>query len=108
MPVTRRDVFQAVADPTRRNILTLIAFQPMNLNSIAQNFQVSRPAISQHIKILMECGLITVKKKGREHYCEAQLKQLSEIAVWVEQFRKAWEERFDQMDDLLERMQQTS
>ncbi len=98
----RRDVFQAIADPTRREIINLIAHQSLNLNSIAENFSVSRPAISQHIKILTECGLIVIKKQGREHYCEARLKKLSEVAQWVEQYRKLWEERFEALDLLIE------
>lgn len=104
MPVTRRDVFQAIADPTRREIIHLIASGPMNLNSIAQNFDVSRPAISQHIKILIECGLVAINQTGRERYCEARLQGLGEVASWVEQYRKAWEEKFDKMDALLEGM----
>ncbi|MDN3550538.1 ArsR/SmtB family transcription factor [Mucilaginibacter aquaedulcis] len=105
MITTRRDVFQAIADPTRRQIINLIAHQPLNLNAIADNFDVSRPAISQHIKILIECGLIDVKKNGRERYCEAKLGQLNEVAQWIEQYRKSWDERFDKMDDLLARLQ---
>jgi DNA-binding transcriptional ArsR family regulator len=104
MTSTRRDVFQAIADPTRRQIINLIAYQPLNLNAIAENFEVSRPAISQHIKILIECGLINIKKNGRERYCEAKLQQLNEVAQWVEQYRKGWEKRFDKMDDLLEQL----
>ncbi|AYL95557.1 ArsR/SmtB family transcription factor [Mucilaginibacter celer] len=100
----RRDVFQAIADPTRRDIINLIAVKPMNLNAIADNFDVSRPAISQHIKILMECGLINIKKQGRERYCEPRLKQLSEVAQWVERYRKLWEEKFDALDNLLEEL----
>ena len=101
---TRRDVFQAIADPTRRAIIGLVAFQSLNLNAIAGNFEMSRPAISQHIKILTECGLILIKKQGRERYCEASLQQLSEVSVWIEQYRKLWAERFDVIDDLLEKM----
>ncbi|MEX6686429.1 metalloregulator ArsR/SmtB family transcription factor [Danxiaibacter flavus] len=101
----RRDVFQAIADPTRRAIIALIAFQSMNLNAIAENFNVSRPAISQHIKILHECGLITIKQQGRERYCEAQLNNLAAVADWLEPFRQAWEDRFNKMDDLLAQMQ---
>jgi DNA-binding transcriptional ArsR family regulator len=100
----RRDVFQAIADPTRRDIINLIAYEPLNLNSIADNFKVSRPAISQHIKILIECGLIEIKKQGRERYCEAKLGQLNEVSQWIEQYRKLWAERFDSLDDLLEEM----
>jgi len=97
----RRDVFQAIADPTRREIIQLIAFQSMNLNSIAGHFDVSRPAISQHIKLLSECGLIVMKKQGRERYCEARLLQLQQVSDWIEPFRKLWAERFDKLDDLL-------
>jgi DNA-binding transcriptional ArsR family regulator len=99
---SRRDVFQAIADPTRREIINLIAFNPLNLNAIAENFDVSRPAISQHIKILTECGLIIIKKQGRERYCEAKLQQLGEVSNWIEQYRKLWQEKFNALDDILE------
>ena len=105
MTSTRRDVFQAIADPTRRQIINLIAQQPLNLNAIADNFEVSRPAISQHIKILIECGLIDVKKAGRERYCEVRLEPLNEVAQWIEPYRRTMEERFTKMDDLLARLQ---
>lgn len=101
---TRRDVFQAIADPTRREIINLVAFNPLNLNSIAENFDVSRPAISQHIKILMECGLIVIKKQGRERVCEASLQQLNEVSDWIERYRKLWAEKFDKLDVLLEEL----
>ncbi|QKJ28918.1 winged helix-turn-helix transcriptional regulator [Mucilaginibacter mali] len=101
----RRDVFQAIADPTRREIINLVAYNPLNLNAIADNFDVSRPAISQHIKILTECGLISVKKQGRERYCEIQLEPLNEVAIWIERFRKMWEDRFSVIDDMLNEMQ---
>jgi DNA-binding transcriptional ArsR family regulator len=100
----RRDVFQAIADPTRRDIINLIAYKPLNLNAIADNFEVSRPAISQHIKILMECGLIEMKKQGRERYCEAKLGQLNEVSQWIEQYRKLWADKFDRMDEILEEL----
>lgn len=100
----RRDVFQAIADPTRREIINLIAYQPLNLNAIADNFKISRPAISQQMKILIECGLVEIKQQGRERYCEAKLNELREVADWVERFRRLWAERFDLMDDLLEDM----
>jgi DNA-binding transcriptional ArsR family regulator len=100
----RRDVFQAIADPTRREIINLVAHQSLNLNAIAENFDVSRPAISQHIKILMECGLIVIKKQGRERYCEAKLQQLNEVSAWIERYRQFWAERYDALDDLLEEM----
>jgi DNA-binding transcriptional ArsR family regulator len=103
---TRRDVFQAIADPTRRDIINLIAFQSMNLNSIAENFDVSRPAISQHIKILIECGLVTIKKQGRERFAEATLKPLNAITDWIEPFRKHLDERFTALDEVLEELKQ--
>jgi DNA-binding transcriptional ArsR family regulator len=100
----RRDVFQAIADPTRREIINLVAYKPLHLNAIAENFEVSRPAISQHIKILTECGLIVIKKQGRERYCEAKLQQLGDVANWIEQYRQLWEKRFDRLDGVLEKL----
>jgi len=100
----RRDVFQAIADPTRREIINLIAFESLNLNAIAENFDVSRPAISQHIKILTECGLIVIKKQGRERYCAAQLQKLNEVYDWLEKYRQFWDESFSALDGLLEQM----
>jgi len=102
---TRRDVFQAIADPTRRGIIELIAVQSLNLNAIAEKFAVSRPAISQHIKILTECGLIVIKKQGRERFCEAKLQQLNEVSVWAEQYRRLWADKFEALDKLLIQMQ---
>jgi len=101
---TRRDVFQAIADPTRREIINLIAYQSLNLNAIAENFNVSRPAISQHIKVLTECGLIIIKKQGRERYCEARLRQLNEVSDWIERYRRLWDEQFEALDDVLEEL----
>lgn len=102
---TRRDVFQAIADPIRRDIIGLVARQSMNLNSIAENFSVSRPAISQHIKVLTECGLIVIRQQGRERYCEARLASLGQVADWIEPFRDRWEHQFTALDQLLDRMQ---
>jgi DNA-binding transcriptional ArsR family regulator len=101
----RRDVFQAIADPIRRDIIGLVARQSMNLNSIAENFPVSRPAISQHIKVLTECGLVIIRRQGRERYCEARLSSLSQVADWIEPFRKMWDEQFTALDHLLEKLQ---
>jgi DNA-binding transcriptional ArsR family regulator len=101
----RRDVFQAIADPTRREILGLLTAQSLNLNSVAENFDISRPAISKHIKILTECGLIIIKKEGRDHYCEAQFDKLHEVSDWVEQYKKFWEERFDALEIYLNKLQ---
>jgi DNA-binding transcriptional ArsR family regulator len=104
----RRDVFQAIADPTRREIINLIAYQSLNLNAIAENFDISRPAISQHIKILTECGLIIIKKQGRERYCEAKLQKLNEVSDWIEQYRELWAYRFDKLDNLLDELKPRS
>ena len=97
----RRDVFQAIADPTRREIINIIARQSLNLNSVAENFHISRPAISKHIKILTQCGLIVIKQQGRERYCEANLKALSEVSQWVEQYRTFWTKKLDALENFL-------
>jgi DNA-binding transcriptional ArsR family regulator len=102
---TRRDVFQAIADPIRRDIIGLVARQPMNLNSIAENFSVSRPAISQHIKVLTECGLVYMVRQGRERFCEARLAPLGQVADWMEPFRQQWDQQFTALDQLLDRLQ---
>src|SRR5262245_19402047 len=101
----RRDVFQAIADPTRRAIINMIATRSLNLNAIAQNFDVSRPAISKHIKILTECGLIVIKQQGRERYCEAKLARLNEVSDWVEQYRQFWNAKMDSLGDYLDELQ---
>ncbi len=97
----RRDVFQAIADPTRRQIIGLIAQQPLNLNSVAEKFSMSRQAVSLHIKILEECGLIMLRQKGRERFCEAKLDKLGEVSDWVEQYRMFWNTQFDSLDKFL-------
>jgi DNA-binding transcriptional ArsR family regulator len=101
----RRDVFQAIADPTRREILNMLAHESLNVNSVAENFDVSRTAIYKHIKILTECGLIVVKQKGRERYCEGRLEKLSEVTTWVEEQRKIWSARLDRLDEYLKELQ---
>ncbi len=101
----RRDVFQAISDPTRREILNLIAHQSLNLNAVAENFNISRPAISKHIKLLTECGLVEVKQQGRERFCEAKLEKLNEVSEWVEQYRKYWESKLDALEVYLADMQ---
>lgn len=101
----RRDVFQAIADPTRREIINLIAYQSLNLSSVAEKFDVSRPAISKHIKILTECGLITIKQEGRERFCEAKLDKLHEVSDWVEQYKKFWNEKLDALEIYLNKLQ---
>lgn len=102
---TRRDVFQAIADPTRRKIIGQVAQQPLNLNSIAENFDVSRQAVSLHVKILTECGLIVIKKHGRERYCVAKLDKLNEVSNWVEQYRQIWTAKFNSLDKYLDKIQ---
>jgi len=104
---TRRDVFQAIADPTRRQIIHLIAREPMNLNAIAENFRISRPAVSQQIKILAECGLVEVTQKGRERYCEARLGGLRQVSAWLAPYKQFWEGRLGKIEDLLFEMQNT-
>ena len=98
----RRDVFQAIADPTRRDIINLIAHQSLNLNAVAENFDISRPAISKHIKILTECGLVVIKQQGRERYCEAKLQQLNEVSKWIEQYRVFWTKKLDALENFLQ------
>jgi DNA-binding transcriptional ArsR family regulator len=100
----RRDVFQAIADPTRRNIISLISKETLNLNAVAENFDITRQAISLHIKILEECGLIIIRQEGRDRYCSIQPKKLAEVADWIEPFRKMWEERFNKVDEILKKL----
>lgn len=98
---TRRDVFQAIADPTRRAILSLIALQAMTPNTVAEHFNSSRQAVSNHIKILAECQLVKQKQSGREIYYHFNPKKMKEIDKWLEPFRTMWEDRFDKIDKLL-------
>jgi DNA-binding transcriptional ArsR family regulator len=100
----RRDVFQAIADPTRRQIIHMIAGKSMHLNEVAEHFPISRPAISKHIRILTECGLITVHRKGRERHCEVKPEKLNEVSEWVEQYREIWTQKLDALEDYLSKM----
>src|SRR4051812_29497680 len=102
----RRDVFQAIADPTRRQIINMVAEKPLNVNTIAESFDVSRQAISLHIKILIECELLKIKKLGRERYCEAQLDKLNQVAVWVEQYRGHYERKLDNLETYLDKLKE--
>jgi DNA-binding transcriptional ArsR family regulator len=97
----RRDVFQAIADPTRRAIIGLIALQAMTPNALAEHFNTSRQAVSKHIKVLTECQLLRQEQQGREIYYQLDATKMKEIDVWLEQFRKIWVDRFNQLDDLL-------
>jgi len=98
----RRDVFQAISDPTRRGIIDLLSNQSLNLNAVVGHFDISRPAISKHIRILSECGLITVRQEGRERYCKANLQKLKEVDQWLNHFRKLWNVKLDALGDFLE------
>jgi len=97
----RRDVFQAIADPTRRDIIRLLARQSLNLNAVAENFNISRPAVSKHIRILTECGLVTIQQQGRERYCRADLRKLKAVAEWTDQYRVFWTKKLDALEKLL-------
>lgn len=101
----RRDVFQAIADPNRRAIISLLAAKKMTPSDLAKNFSISRPAISKHIKILTESGLIDVSRQGRERFCEVKLEKLGEVSDWVEQYRKFWEEKLDALEIYLQELQ---
>jgi DNA-binding transcriptional ArsR family regulator len=97
----RRDIFQAIADPTRRAILALLAVQAMTPNTIAEHFDTARQTVSRHIKILTECGVVKQELSGREIYYHFNPQKMQEVDVWLENFRKMWENRFDQLDNLL-------
>src|SRR5574337_1311314 len=97
----RRDIFQAIADPTRRAIIALIALQAMTPNALAENFHTSRQAISKHLQILTECELVKQEQKGREIYYELDIKKMKEVDKWLEQFRNIWENQFNQLDKVL-------
>ncbi len=97
----RRDIFQAIADPTRRAIITLIAVQAMTPNTLAEHFDITRQAVSKHLRILQECDVVRAEQQGREIYYHLEIEKMKEIDKWLEQFRKIWETRFSQLDDLL-------
>jgi DNA-binding transcriptional ArsR family regulator len=100
----KRDVFQAIADPTRRAIIALIALHAMTPNAIAEHFDTSRQAISKHLRILTECELVHQEQKGREIYYSLEIEKMKEIDEWLEQYRKIWETRFEQLGEVLEVM----
>ena len=101
----RRDVFNAIADPTRRSILLALTSKSQNVNALADQFDMTRQAVSLHIKYLQECGVITIKKEGRERYCNLEAQKLIELGDWLEPFRKMWAGKFDQLGVLLEELQ---
>src|SRR5882757_1764152 len=100
----KRDIFQAIADPTRRAIIALIALQAMTPNAIAEHFDTSRQAVSKHLRILAECEVIKQEQKGREIYYQLEISKMKEIDEWLEQYRKIWESRFEQLDEMLAAM----
>jgi len=101
----RRDVFQAIADPVRRDIINYLKEEALTVNAIAEHFTISRPAISKHIKILEECGLIVIHQKGRERFCEIQPSQLVPAYMWLDQYRQLWEARIDSFEDYVNQLQ---
>ena len=99
--VMKRDVFQAIADPTRRAIIALVALHAMTPNALAEHFDTTRQAVSKHLRILTECELVQQEQKGREIYYRLEIEKMKEIDKWIEQFRKLWQNRFTQLDTLL-------
>lgn len=97
----RRDVFHAIADPTRRAIIALIALQAMTPNAIAENFNTTRQAVSKHLRILTECELVKHEQQGREIYYSLKIEKMKEVDKWLAQFKKIWEIRFNQLDEVL-------
>lgn len=104
--VMKRDIFQAIADPTRRAIIALIALQAMTPNAIAENFHTTRQAVSKHLRILTECELVRQENRGREIYYSLEIEKMKEIDKWLEQYRKIWETRYEQLDTLLAELKQ--
>jgi DNA-binding transcriptional ArsR family regulator len=96
-----QDLFQAIADPTRREIIDLLAGQSLPVNEVAERFDMSRPAVSKHIKILNECGLVNIRKEGRQRYCRADTRKLLEVIEWAQRYRKFWDERLDALEAAL-------
>jgi DNA-binding transcriptional ArsR family regulator len=100
----RRDVFQAIADPNRRQIIDLLCDEPLTLNAIAEKFNISRPAVSQHIKHLVECRIVEVEQRGRERYCKIQHQNLVPAFLWLEKFQKQWESRIDSFENYVNQL----
>ncbi|MEK6153919.1 metalloregulator ArsR/SmtB family transcription factor [Flavobacteriaceae bacterium 3-367] len=104
----RRDVFNAIADPTRRGILMSLSNESQNVNALAEKFDMTRQAVSLHIKYLQECGVISIQREGRERYCTLEAQKLTEVADWLAPFRKMWTGKFKQLDTLLHELQAKS
>jgi len=103
--IMRRDVFQAIADPVRREIIELLAEQSLTVNTVAEKFEISRPAISKHLRILSECGIVSIHKVGRERHCHIQAQNLIPAFLWMEQYKNLWEDKLDVFEDYLELLQ---
>jgi len=101
----RRDVFQAIADPVRREIIEMLAEETLTVNQVSDKFEISRPAISKQIKILNECGIVTINQKGRERFCEIQASNLIPAFLWIEQYKNLWEGRLDSFENYLNELQ---
>nr|WP_299343709.1 metalloregulator ArsR/SmtB family transcription factor [Allomuricauda sp.] len=104
----RRDVFQAIADPVRRDIIQYLSQQNMTVNEVAEKFDISRPAISKHLRILEECGIVSIEQKGRERHCLINPKNLIPAFLWIDQYRNLWEEKLDSFEDYLNQLQNKS
>ena len=100
----RRDVFQAISDPIRREIVDVLYANPLTVNEVAERFDISRPAVSKHLKILDECGLVSINQKGRERYCMINPKSLIPAFMWLDQYRKLWEDRLDAFEDYVNQL----
>jgi len=101
----RRDVFQAIADPIRREIIQVLAEAPLTVNAVAEKFDISRPAVSKHLKILEECGLVIIHQQGRERFCQIQPSSLIPAFMWIDQYRQLWETRLDSFEEYLNELQ---
>ena len=101
----RRDVFQAMADPIRRDIIELLARETLTVNEVADHFEISRPAISKHLKILEECGIVHIRQQGRLRYCQIQPKELIPAFLWIDQYRILWEEKLNSFENYLKQIQ---
>lgn len=104
-PDQRRDVFQAIADPNRRRMIDLLVKEPLTINVLADKFQISRPAVSQHIKHLVECGIVEIKTKGRERHCKIKPGSLVPAFLWLEKFQQQWKERIDLFEEYINQTQ---
>ncbi|UII34521.1 metalloregulator ArsR/SmtB family transcription factor [Fulvivirga ulvae] len=101
----RRDVYQAIADPTRRQILMSLTKERKKVNALAEQFDMTRQAVSLHVKFLQECGVISIEQEGRERYCNLEANKLMEVADWLEPFKALWNSRLDRLDNLLDELQ---